>query len=207
DRRAVLPPPPPGPAVRDPRAPAHAVPAQAELLAVRMAALPTASRVPNGAGPGAAPRPPAGRAAAGPRLRRLIRRASALAGWPVRLQWFVTNVAPVEAGGSPVTPPGVAVRVGTPEDAVALAPFVRGRQSLAGRLGGGAIVLVAELAGQVIGCSWLPRRALRPWYFPIRVRPSAEAWYNYGLVLAREHRVRELGRMLSRMAMVHAGRH
>src|SRR5262249_53165807 len=29
----------------------------------------------------------------------------------------------------------------------------------------------------------------------------------YGLVLAREHRVRELGRMLSRMAMVHAGRH
>jgi len=172
-----------------------------------MPASPTAAPVPSGAAPGALARSPDGRVDIGRALRRLIRRAAALAGWPVRLQWFVTNVAPVEAGGSPVAPPGISVRVGSPEDAAALAPFARGRQSLAWRFARGDVVLVALLDGQVIGCSWLTRRALRPWYFPIRVRPSADAWYNYGLVLAREHRVRELGRMLSRMAMVHAGRH
>jgi GNAT superfamily N-acetyltransferase len=138
--------------------------------------------------------------------RRLLRRAILGTGWLVRLQWFVTNVAPVPAVGcAPPLPGGVSVRVGSPADAEVLAPFIRGRESLAWRFAPRDLVLVAELDGLVIGCTWLTRHALRPSYFPIRVCPTADEWYNYGLALLRQHRARGLGRVLSRMAMAHAG--
>jgi GNAT superfamily N-acetyltransferase len=136
-------------------------------------------------------------------LRRLIRPV----GWLVRPQWFVTNVALVPtAGDEPSVPPGVAVRVGSPDDAAALAPLIHGRESLAWRFARGDVVLVAELDHQVVGCTWLTNRPLRPSYFPIRVRPEPGEWYNYGLVLLPQYRVRGLGRMLSRMAMTEVRR-
>lgn len=140
--------------------------------------------------------------------RRLIRRAVLATGWLVRLQWFVKNVAPVPAdGGDPLLPPGLSIRPGSPADANALAPFIQGRESLAWRFARGDLVLVAELDGQVVGCTWLTRRPLRPSYFPVEVRPTPDEWYNYGLTLLRQHRARGLGRVLSRMAMAHAGHH
>jgi GNAT superfamily N-acetyltransferase len=119
----------------------------------------------------------------------------------------VTNVAVMPtAGGEPTAPPGVSVRVGSPDDAAALASLVRGRQSLAWRFARGDIVLIAELDGHVVGCTWLTSRPLRPSYFPIRVCPEPDDWYNYGLVLLPQHRARGLGRMLSRVAMKKAWR-
>jgi GNAT superfamily N-acetyltransferase len=109
-------------------------------------------------------------------------------------------------GREPSAPPGVTVRLGSPDDAHALAPFIHGRESLAWRFARGDIVLIAELDDQVIGCTWLTRRALRPSYFPISVCPSSDDWYNYGLAVLRGQRARGLGRMLSRMAMAQAGR-
>lgn len=137
----------------------------------------------------------------------LVRRLTRPIGWLVRPQWFVTNVAPVPTtGGGPSAAPGVSVRLGTPGDAVALAPLIQGRESLAWRFARGDIVLVAELDGQVVGCTWLTRHPLRPSYFPIRVCPGPGEWYNYGLALLPQHRARGLGRMLSRVAMTEAGR-
>lgn len=137
----------------------------------------------------------------------LIRRLVRPIGWLVRPQWFVKNVAVLPTTDcAPSMPPGVSVRLGSPDDAAALAPLVRGRESLAWRLARGDIVLVAELEGHVAGCTWLTSRPLRPSYFPIRVRPGPGEWYNYGLVLLPQHRVRGLGRTLSRMAMREAAR-
>lgn len=128
-------------------------------------------------------------------------------GWLVRPQWFVTNVAVVPtAGGELSAPPGVSVRLGSPADAAALAPLVHGRESLAWRFARGDIVLVAELDGHVVGCTWLTNRPMRPSYFPIRVCPEPGEWYNYGLALLPQHRARGLGRTLSRMAMTEAWR-
>ena len=136
-------------------------------------------------------------------VRRLIRAT----GWLVRPQWFVTNVALLPtAGCEPSAPPGVSLRLGSRDDAAALAPLIHGRESLAWRLARGDIVLVAELDGQVVGCTWLTRRPLRPSYFPIWVCPEPGEWYNYGLALLRRHRGRGLGRTLSRMAMTEVGR-
>jgi GNAT superfamily N-acetyltransferase len=127
-------------------------------------------------------------------------------GWPLRPQWFVKNVArALEAGCGPPVPPGISVRLGSPDDAAALTPLIYGRESLAWRFARGDTVLVAELDGQIIGCTWLTSRSLRPSYFPIRVCPEPGEWYNYGLVLLRQHRARGLGRMLSRMAMTEVG--
>jgi GNAT superfamily N-acetyltransferase len=139
--------------------------------------------------------------------RRLAGRLVRASGRLVRFQWFVTNVAPaLPPGHEPSAPPGVSVRLGSPDDANALAPFIHGRESLAWRFARGDIVLIAELDDRVIGCTWLTRHALRPSYFPIRVCPRSGEWYNYGLALLRQHRGRGLGRMLSRMAMAEAGR-
>ena len=123
-------------------------------------------------------------------------------GWVARLQWFVKNVAEVSAANhEPSLPPGVSIRSGSPDDAGALAPLIRGRESLAWRFTRGDIVLVAEREGEIIGCTWLTCLPIRPSYFPILVRPEPGEWYNYGLALLREHRLRGLGRALSRMAM------
>jgi len=105
-----------------------------------------------------------------------------------------------------LVPPGMSVRLGTSDDAAALTPLIHGRESLAWRVARGDIVLVAELDGEVVGCTWLTSRPLRPSYFPIRVCPEPDEWYNYGLVLRRQHRGRGLGRTLSRMAMTEVGR-
>jgi GNAT superfamily N-acetyltransferase len=137
----------------------------------------------------------------------LIRRLTGALGWPIRLQWFVKNVArALEAGCGPTVPPGVSVRPGSPSDAAALTPLIHGRESLAWRFARGDIVLVAELDGQIVGCTWLTNRPLRPSYLPIRVCPEPGEWYNYGLVLLRRHRARGLGRLLSRMALTEVGR-
>jgi hypothetical protein len=137
------------------------------------------------------------------RIQRLIRPIS----WLIRPQWFVTNVAVLPtAGWTPSAPPGVSVRLGSPDDAAALAPLVHGRESLAWRFARGDIVLVAELGGHVVGCTWLTNRPMRPSYFPIRVCPKQGEWYNYGLVLLPYHRVRGLGRTLSRRAMTEVWR-
>lgn len=141
-------------------------------------------------------------------IRRLVRRLMGPLGWLVRPRWFVKNVAPALAAGcGPPAPPGISVRRGSPADAAALTPLIHGRESLAWRFARGDIVLVAELDGQVVGCTWLTRRPLRPSYFPIRVSPEPGEWYNYGLALLRSHRARGLGRTLSRMAMMEVGRH
>lgn len=141
------------------------------------------------------------------RVLRLIRRLLRAPGWLLRPQWFVKNVAPALGEGSrPPAPPGVSVRHGSPDDAAGLTPLIHGRESLAWRFARGDIVLVAELNGQVIGCTWLTTRPLRPSYFPIDVRPEPGEWYNYGLALLRPHRTRGLGRMLSRLAMTEVGR-
>lgn len=138
---------------------------------------------------------------------RRVRRIIGALGWLARLQWFVKNVAPVSAlEGAPSVPPGVSIRPGSPDDAVALAPLIHGRESLAWRFTRGDIVLVAEVDREVVGCTWLTNRPLRPSYFPIRIRPEPGEWYNYGLALLREHRMRGLGRALSRMAMEEARR-
>jgi GNAT superfamily N-acetyltransferase len=140
---------------------------------------------------------------AGALLRRLIRPID----WFVRPEWFVTNVAVVAAGGrEPSTPPGVSVRLGSPDDATALARLIQGRESLAWRFARGDVVLVAELGGHVVGCTWLTSQPIRPSYFPIKVEPKPGEWYNYGLVLLPEFRVRGLGRTLSRKAMTEAWR-
>jgi GNAT superfamily N-acetyltransferase len=128
-------------------------------------------------------------------------------GWLVRPQWFVKNVAvAATAGREPSPPRGVSVRPGSPDDAAALAPLVHGRESLDWRFARGDIVLVAELDGRVVGCTWLTTRPLRPSYFPILVCPEPGEWYNYGLALLPQYRVRGLGRTLSRMAMTEAWR-
>ena len=103
-------------------------------------------------------------------------------------------------------PPGVSIRLGSALDAMALAPLVQGRESLAWRFARGDVVLVAELEGEIVGCTWLTRRALRPSYFPVLVQPESGEWYNYGLALLRRYRARGLGRVLSRAAMREAGR-
>ena len=140
-------------------------------------------------------------------IRRLIRHLMAAPGWLLRLQWFVKNIAPaLEPGCAPSAPPGISVRLGSPDDAAALTHFIHGRESLVWRFARGDVVLVAELHGRVVGCTWLTSRPLRPSYFPIRVCPRPGEWYNYGLVLQRQHRARGLGRMLSRMAMIEVGR-
>jgi GNAT superfamily N-acetyltransferase len=100
----------------------------------------------------------------------------------------------------------MSIRLGTPDDAAALTPLLHGRESLAWRFARGDIVLVAELDGQIVGCTWLTSRPLRPSYFPIKVCPEADEWYNYGLALMRRHRGRGLGRTLSRMAIAEVGR-
>jgi GNAT superfamily N-acetyltransferase len=118
------------------------------------------------------------------------------------VQWFVKNVAAVsEIHGEPSLPPGVSIRAGSPDDAGALAPFIHGRESLVWRFTRGDVVLVAEREGEIVGCTWLTSLPLRPSYLPVRVRPEPGEWYNYGLTLLREHRLRGLGRALSRMAM------
>lgn len=135
--------------------------------------------------------------------RRLIRPIS----WLMRPQWFVKNVAVVPpAGGSPPAPPGVVIRLGSLNDAAALAPLIHGRESLAWRFAREDIVLVAELYGQVVGCTWLTTQPMRPSYFPIRVRPEPGEWYDYGLAVLPHVQTRGLGRALSRMAMLEAGR-
>lgn len=140
-------------------------------------------------------------------IRRLIRCLIGAPGWLLRPQWFVKNVAPaLEAGCAPSAAPGLSVRLGSPDDAAALSPLIHGRESLVWRFARGDIVLVAELDGQVVGCTWLTSRSLRPSYFPIRVCPEPGEWYNYGLALRRQHRARGLGRMLSRMARLEVGR-
>jgi GNAT superfamily N-acetyltransferase len=136
-------------------------------------------------------------------VRRLIRPVA----WLIRPEWWVANVAALPCPGpEPPLPPGISVRAGSPADAPALAPLIRGRESLAWRFGRGDVVLIAELDGHAIGCTWLTDRPLRPSYFPIRVRPRRGEWYNYGLVVLPQHRVRGLGRALSRMAIAEATR-
>ena len=136
-------------------------------------------------------------------LRRLFRPID----WLVRPEWFVTNVAVVAAASrEPSTPPGLSVRLGSPDDAEPLARLVHGRESLAWRFERGDVVLVAELDGHVVGCTWLTNQPMRPSYFPIKVQPKPGEWYNYGLVLLPEVRGRGLGRLLSRAAMTEAWR-
>jgi len=135
-------------------------------------------------------------------VRKWGRRIVGATGSLIRLQWFVKNVASVPTiDGDPTVPPGVSVRLGSPDDASALAPLIQGRESLPWRFARGDCVLVAELDNQIVGCTWLTTLPLRPSYFPIPVRPASGEWYNYGLALLRQHRTRGLGRMLSRMAM------
>lgn len=130
-----------------------------------------------------------------------------VSGWLFRPQWFVRNVAPaLDDACRPFVPPGVTVRLGSPADAGALTPLIHGRESLGWRFARGDVVLVAELDGHVVGCTWLTSRPFRPSYFPIEVCPNPGEWYNYGLALLRKHRARGLGQLLSRMAMVEAGR-
>ena len=65
---------------------------------------------------------------------RRVRRIIGALGWLARLQWFVKNVAPVSAlEGEPSVPPGVSIRPGSPDDAMALAPLIHGRESLGWR--------------------------------------------------------------------------
>ncbi|HYB42915.1 MAG TPA: GNAT family N-acetyltransferase [Candidatus Methylomirabilis sp.] len=136
-----------------------------------------------------------------------VRRLIAPVGRLVRPRWFVTNVAALPAAGpAPFAPPGLSVRLGSPDDAGALTPLVRGRESLAWRFTRGDVVLIAELASRVVGCTWLTCQPLRPSYFPILVRPKPGEWYNYGLVILPEYRLRGLGRTLSRRAMEEAQR-
>jgi len=141
---------------------------------------------------------------AGALLRRLLRPID----WLVAPEWFVTNVARVPTAGLEPTPPlGVSVRLGSvSDDAEALARLVHGRESLAWRFARGDVVLVAEVDGQVVGCTWLTNQPLRPSYFPIKVEPKPGEWYNYGLVLLPAFRGRGLGRILSRSAMAEASR-
>jgi GNAT superfamily N-acetyltransferase len=140
-------------------------------------------------------------------VRRWIRGFIAVTGWLIRLQWFVKNMASVPAAGwEPSVPPGVSVRQASPDDAEALAPLIRGRESLPWRFARGDIALVAELDGHIVGCTWLTSRSFRPSYFPVRVQPAPGEWYNYGLALLRQHRGQGLGRMLSQMAMREVGR-
>ena len=142
-----------------------------------------------------------------PLVRRWARRFIGTIGSLIRVQWFVRNVAPVSAGDLDASmPAGVTVRAGSSDDAVALAPLIHGRESLAWRCARGDLVLVAELDGEVVGCTWLTRRPMRPSYFPVMVRPAPGEWYNYGLALLRQHRAHGLGRVLSRAAMREAGR-
>ncbi|HXJ83733.1 MAG TPA: GNAT family N-acetyltransferase [Candidatus Methylomirabilis sp.] len=85
-------------------------------------------------------------------------------------------------------------------------PLITGRESLSWRFARGDHVLVAERGDQIVGCTWLTTRPLRPSYFPIKVRPGPGEWYNYGLALLRQQRARGLGRVLSRMAMTEVAR-
>ncbi len=98
------------------------------------------------------------------------------------------------------------MRLGSPNDTNLLAPLVRGRESLAWRFARSDVVLIAEMDGRVVGCTWLTCQPLRPSYFPILVRPKPGEWYNYGLVILPDYRVRGLGRALSRSAMQEAQR-
>lgn len=140
-------------------------------------------------------------------VRRWVRRVIGATGSLIRVQWFVKNVASAPTTGSePSIPQGVSVRLGSPEDAAALVPLIQGRESITWRFARGDLLLVAELGDQIVGCTWLTTRPLRPSYFPIKVRPGPGEWYNYGLALLRQHRARGLGRMLSRMAMTEVGR-
>jgi GNAT superfamily N-acetyltransferase len=137
----------------------------------------------------------------------LVQRLVRPIGWLIRPQWFVKNVAVVPtAGGEPSAPPEVSVRLGSRNDAAALAPLIHGRESLAWRFARDDIVLVAELDGHVVGCTWLTSQPMRPSYFPIKVRPGPGEWYDYGLAVLPRVQGRGLGRALSRMAMTEAGR-
>jgi GNAT superfamily N-acetyltransferase len=141
------------------------------------------------------------------KVRRWVRGFIDVTGWLIRPQWFVKNMAPVPAAGwEPPVPPGVSVRQGSPDDAEALALLIHGRESLPWRFARGDIVLVAELDGHIVGCTWLTNRSFRPSYFPVRVQPYGGEWYNYGLALLRQHRGQGLGRMLSQKAMREVGR-
>jgi hypothetical protein len=131
----------------------------------------------------------------------LVRRLIHPLGWLIRPDWFVTNVATLPIDGATALPPGVSIRRGSPADAAMLEPLAHARQSAAWRFARGDIVLIAQMHGRVIGCTWLTTRSLRPWYFPIFVRLAPGDWYNYGLVLVPEQRVRGLGRAMSRHAM------
>jgi GNAT superfamily N-acetyltransferase len=154
-----------------------------------------------------APVSPTGAMTISAEARTWARRVIGATGSLIRVQWFVKNVAPASSTGSePLIPQGVSVRVGSPDDAAALVPLIQGRESIAWRFARGDLLLVAELGDQIVGCTWLTTRPLRPSYFPIKVRPGPGEWYNYGLALLRQHRARGLGRMLSRMAMTEVGR-
>jgi GNAT superfamily N-acetyltransferase len=135
-------------------------------------------------------------------VRWLLRRVSPL----VRAGRYVTNVAVLAdgVGGQADSVPGVSIRVSSANDAPALAPFVAGRESLAWRFARDDIVLVAEVGGQVVGCTWLTNLPLRPFYLPIAVCPGPGAWYDYGLVILPRFRGRGIGRALSRRAMAEA---
>jgi len=133
---------------------------------------------------------------------RVLWRLIAPVGRVVRPRWFVTNVVTLPPpGAEPSAPPGLCVRLGSPNDADLLAPLVRGRESLAWRFARGDVVLIAEMDGRVVGCTWVTCQPLRPSYLPILVRPKPGEWYNYGLVILPDYRVRGLGRALSRSAM------
>ena len=133
---------------------------------------------------------------------RALRQLIAPVGRVVRPRWFVTNVVTLPPpGAEPSVPAGLCVRLGSPNDADLLAPLARGRESLAWRFARGDVVLIAEMEGRVVGCTWLTCQPLRPSYLPILVRPKPGEWYNYGLVILPDYRVRGLGRALSRSAM------
>jgi GNAT superfamily N-acetyltransferase len=123
-----------------------------------------------------------------------------------RRQWFVTNAALLPAAVGGLAPAGVRIRRGTRDDVAALTPLVFGRESLVWRFARNDVVLVAEIDGRVVGCTWLTSRSLRPSYLPTRVSPRPGQWYNYGLVILTEARGKGIGRALSRAAMVEVRR-
>jgi len=87
---------------------------------------------------------------------RALQRLIAPVGRVVRPRWFVTNVVALPPpGAEPSVPPGLCVRLGSPNDADLLAPLARGRESFAWRFARGDVVLIAEMDGQVVGCTWL----------------------------------------------------
>lgn len=130
-------------------------------------------------------------------LRRVLRR-----------QWLVTFEMPVPPTGplDVAPPPGVVIRLGTANDARALAPLLVGREPMERRFARGDVVLVAELDGRLVGCQWITGGPFRLHYHrgEIALRPRER--YCYGLYVLPEARRRGVAAALERALLPEAQR-